>query len=374
VADKNENTSESSGLADILAIANAIEEEVTSPRIEPPSSVRPATAAVPLAPTAPHAALPRERENSASWETDPGIVPGALRPPRSRDRSRTVLWLAIGGLSLAASGGFAAVMLRAPQATQAPSTAYAGVVGTPSTPAAEASPAVAAPPAAVAVPSSGGEAAAVAPPSVPEATPAAIHAPAAPETEEGPTAEPAPPQREASRSIAARKPKSAPTRALPARTGDAALPPEPSPSAAKSPTAAPVDPGKKFSTECLLDPSTAGCNAPKASAPSMATAGPRAQDLSATLPEKLTQSQIRDGIDAVKDRAKACGTQHGAPDGTTVRVKLSIAGSSGRVTSASADEPHAGQPLGQCVANALKGASFPRFKSDAQGTTFPVKL
>jgi hypothetical protein len=88
------------------------------------------------------------------------------------------------------------------------------------------------------------------------------------------------------------------------------------------------------------------------------------------LSDKLTQSQIREGFSKVKGKAKACG---GEP-GVTVRVKVSIAGDTGNVISVDALDDHAGTPLGKCVADALKDASFARFTSESQGTVYPVSF
>jgi hypothetical protein len=92
------------------------------------------------------------------------------------------------------------------------------------------------------------------------------------------------------------------------------------------------------------------------------------------LPEKLTTTDIKSGVNAVKGAAKACGSKHGAKPGTKVSVKLSIAGSSGTVSSASAQSPHNGTPLGNCVAAALKKATFKKFQKSSIGVVYPIRL
>ena len=52
-------------------------------------------------------------------------------------------------------------------------------------------------------------------------------------------------------------------------------------------------------------------------------------------------------------------------------MKLSIEGDSGKVMSAEPKAPH-NNALGQCVADKLSKATFPRFLSAQQGTDFPV--
>jgi hypothetical protein len=141
---------------------------------------------------------------------------------------------------------------------------------------------------------------------------------------------------------------------------------EPAAEPKSEPKPEPLTPGEideKFRAECVLNPNKPGCDEIRKKARNQT-------DLDATLSDKLTQPQIREGFSSVKKAAKACG---GAP-GVTVRVKVSINGNSGNVMSAEALDDHAGTPLGNCVADALKGASFPRFTSEQQGTVYPVSF
>jgi hypothetical protein len=54
-------------------------------------------------------------------------------------------------------------------------------------------------------------------------------------------------------------------------------------------------------------------------------------------------------------------------------VALTI-GNSGHVSSASVTGTFAGTPTGECVAKAVKSASFPRFKGAAQTINYPYML
>jgi hypothetical protein len=131
---------------------------------------------------------------------------------------------------------------------------------------------------------------------------------------------------------------------------------------AKAPVEEEEDDGK-FSAECLLDPSKPGCEEILRK-----RRGGKSTNLDATLADKLTQSQIKAGVSKVKGKAKACG----AEAGTTVRVKLSISGD-GDVLSAEPLSPHdGGDAIGNCVADALKSATFDRFSSPQQGTTYAI--
>jgi hypothetical protein len=61
--------------------------------------------------------------------------------------------------------------------------------------------------------------------------------------------------------------------------------------------------------------------------------------------------------------------------GITVRVALTISGTSGRVISARALEPHADTPLGQCVAQAVKHqAKFSPTNEPLRQTTGSFRL
>jgi hypothetical protein len=93
-----------------------------------------------------------------------------------------------------------------------------------------------------------------------------------------------------------------------------------------------------------------------------------------SLPQKLSQHDIKAAMDRVLPQARSCGPEHGAAPGEVVRVRLSIAGATGKVSSASAQEPHAGTPLGTCVAVAVAGAEFAKFASGSMGAIYPVRL
>lgn len=157
------------------------------------------------------------------------------------------------------------------------------------------------------------------------------------------------------------------------------LPDLPTASSSKSASASskpstPAGPSnKELSADCILDPSAPGCGG------STKKAAPKAEEKKApavdpNLPASLTSTDIRDGIESVKAAAKACGPKNGASAGTSVQVKLSIAGSTGKVTSAAAQAPHAGTALGNCVAAALKKAQFKKFQKASIGAVYPVRM
>jgi hypothetical protein len=138
--------------------------------------------------------------------------------------------------------------------------------------------------------------------------------------------------------------------------------------ATPTPTPTPTSKDALPSVDCILDPSQC---APSSSSPSTSTTGIRpTQDL----PDKLASSILRTHLAPAKSKAKQCGPRHGAPDGVRVQVKLSIAGATGLVTSASVQGDDRGSPLGNCVADALSSAAFPRFSAPSQGVVYTVTL
>lgn len=124
--------------------------------------------------------------------------------------------------------------------------------------------------------------------------------------------------------------------------------------------------------DCILDPTACGKGKTTSSSSSSKPTSSGASDPS--LPEKLSTTDIRDGVAAVKGAAKACGGKHGAKTGEKVKIKLTIAGATGAVTSAVAEAPHTGTPLGDCVAAAMKRARFARFQKASLGAVYPVSM
>jgi hypothetical protein len=112
--------------------------------------------------------------------------------------------------------------------------------------------------------------------------------------------------------------------------------------------------------DCIIDPSH--CNRPRR--------GPDGE----ALPHKLSTADIRAGVEAVKPAAKRCGPKHGATPGTRLKVKMSISGETGRVTSSVVEPPLGATPLGRCVAAALAQARFPRFSAASVGAVYPITM
>ncbi len=122
-----------------------------------------------------------------------------------------------------------------------------------------------------------------------------------------------------------------------------------------TPTRGPTPPSDK-EPNCAGDPKAPGCDG-----------GPE-------LPATLEMQASRAAIAEVKHIAKACGSRYGAAAGVKVMVKLSIVGATGQVENATPEGVHAGTPLGRCVADALAGATFPRFRKHVVGVRFTTTM
>ena len=84
-------------------------------------------------------------------------------------------------------------------------------------------------------------------------------------------------------------------------------------------------------------------------------------------------ADIKSGFaSAKKSAASKCKSK--AKAGDKVKVKVSIAGSTGKVTKADPQGAFAGTAVGSCVANELKKASFKKFQKTSMGAITSVKF
>jgi hypothetical protein len=77
------------------------------------------------------------------------------------------------------------------------------------------------------------------------------------------------------------------------------------------------------------------------------------------LPDTLGPDQIKAGMSSVKGRVMACYDKYDVAG--VARVSVTI-GKAGKIASASVSGEFAGTPTGECVSEAVKTASFPKFK------------
>ncbi len=97
----------------------------------------------------------------------------------------------------------------------------------------------------------------------------------------------------------------------------------------------------------------------------------RAPPADDNLPDQLKNSDIQGGLAKVKGKASACYAQYNVPGLVTISLTI---GPGGRVQSASPTGKFSGTPTGECVARAVKSASFPRFKGPPMSIEYPFML
>ncbi|MBK8170428.1 MAG: zinc-ribbon domain-containing protein [Sandaracinaceae bacterium] len=99
-----------------------------------------------------------------------------------------------------------------------------------------------------------------------------------------------------------------------------------------------------------------------------AEAAPAAADPS--LPDRPDASAVRSAIGAVQPAVSACAQgQHGL-----ATTSITVSGSTGRVSNATVSGQFSGTPQGTCVARAVRGARFPRFRQAAFTISYPFRL
>jgi hypothetical protein len=92
------------------------------------------------------------------------------------------------------------------------------------------------------------------------------------------------------------------------------------------------------------------------------------------LPDKLTESQIQEGVASRIDSLKQCVTQQQAksPDlHGTLRLQWTILGD-GSVSGVKVQSPElAGEPISGCIASVVRSIRFPRSRTTGQAVSFP---
>jgi hypothetical protein len=147
---------------------------------------------------------------------------------------------------------------------------------------------------------------------------------------------------------------------------------EAAPAAAAPAAAAPKKGGKHDELDDLLNNASPGGDTPKAAHKAAAREeSSAASGGGADLPDSLGRSEVVAGMGKVKARVIACYDQYKVPG--VANVALTIA-NSGKVQSANVTGTFAGTPTGDCVAKAVKGASFPPWRGAAMTINYPYML
>ena len=81
------------------------------------------------------------------------------------------------------------------------------------------------------------------------------------------------------------------------------------------------------------------------------------------LPDKPSVEGIRTSLEAVRPQMSACARRFGVASGTSMQVKVRIAGRSGRVDSAVVSTTHRADETASCIVEALRDLQFERFRS-----------
>lgn len=105
-------------------------------------------------------------------------------------------------------------------------------------------------------------------------------------------------------------------------------------------------------------------------ATAVAGGAPRVAPLAA-LPQKLSAKVLYGRAQAVQARARACLRTFGFSH-EVLRLRLEIAGSTGKVARASVAGRFGAMPVGACVVRAATGLTFPRFTDARQTVIVPV--
>ena len=126
--------------------------------------------------------------------------------------------------------------------------------------------------------------------------------------------------------------------------------------------------GGGSSIDNLLDNALRGSGGRQPAAREAAPTPAPAADSS--LPERPDSSAVRAAISAVQPAVSACAQgQHGL-----ATTSITVSGPSGRVSNANVTGQFAGTPQGTCVARAVRGARFPRFRQEQFTISYPFRL
>jgi predicted Zn finger-like uncharacterized protein len=136
---------------------------------------------------------------------------------------------------------------------------------------------------------------------------------------------------------------------------------KPEPAAAPAPEPAPAPrKGGDQSIDDLLSGALGKPNKPAAAA----------KPAGENLPPTPSRDDVLTALKSVAPRVSACG---GGQSGLAT-AKISVAGSTGRVTSVDVSGQFAGTPVATCVAKEVGKAKFPRFATPTFAVTFPFKI
>lgn len=88
----------------------------------------------------------------------------------------------------------------------------------------------------------------------------------------------------------------------------------------------------------------------------------------------LDSVSIKQAMVRVKPGVQACMFEQQLPEGTVLRVKISISGATGEVKTAEVLPPYTDHAVAPCVRDWLLRAEFPRFQGGRIGVIYPFRL
>lgn len=155
--------------------------------------------------------------------------------------------------------------------------------------------------------------------------------------------------------------------AEPIKSGKSAPAEKPAETAAEKKKPPAPDPNR--SIDDLLDEAITDKAKSKPAKPATTSASTSAEKpASVALPAEPSRAQILSAIRAVLPSAKACG--RGA--GGTAQSRITVAGSTGRAVDVKVSGVDAA--VGNCIANALRKARFPKFSKPTFNVSYPIRL
>ncbi len=166
------------------------------------------------------------------------------------------------------------------------------------------------------------------------------------------------------------RPASGGGHAAPKKARESGAKPEkeaPAAAATPAPAPAPAAPKKSSGDQSIDDLLSGALGAKTGGAPKPA---PAAKPAAADLPSSPSRDDVLGALKAVSPKVSACGNGQSG----IATAKISVSGSTGRVTSVDVSGQFAGTPVAACVSREVGKAKFSKFSQPSFSVTFPFKI
>ncbi|MCA9601986.1 MAG: hypothetical protein KC417_08180, partial [Myxococcales bacterium] len=118
------------------------------------------------------------------------------------------------------------------------------------------------------------------------------------------------------------------------------------------------------------DSASGGASASRRSSRRTGTASKSLSGGSSAQPDTPSKSDVLSAMKGVEPRVMACRKgRHGV-----LTVKMTVSGSTGRVTGTSVTGSFVGSPEGDCAMRAVRSASFPKFRKNSFSIAYPFRF